>query len=83
MGTVLSRRGRALLVVGAAAGLVAVPAIAAAADPPGLDPPTCASTLARVDAWPGSIPTPDGPVHVFSDAYDSYLSRLPVCSSEA
>src|SRR3954471_14135744 len=83
MSTVLSHRGRALLVVGAAAGLVAVPAIAAAADPPGLDPPTCASTLARVDAWPGSIPTPDGPVHVFSDAYDSYLSQLPVCSDEA
>jgi hypothetical protein len=79
MSTHLSRRGRALLVAGAAAGLVAVPALASAADPPGLDPPSCARTLAHVHSWPGVIPIAGGHMTVYSDAFASYLARSPEC----
>jgi hypothetical protein len=76
----LSHSGRALLVAGAAASLIAGSAVAASADPPGVDPPSCAATLARVHGWPGEISTADGPVTVFSDAFYSYLASLPECS---
>ena len=81
MSTRLSHRGRALFVAGVAAGLVAVPAVAAWADPPGIDPPSCGHTLARVHAWPGVIPVADGQLTVFSDAYDSHLDRSPECGT--
>ncbi|NYJ08331.1 hypothetical protein [Petropleomorpha daqingensis] len=75
-----SRLSRALLVAGVAGGLVAVPAVAAWADPPGIDPPSCAHTLARVHQWPGTIATSHGTVTLVSDAYDSYLARQPECA---
>ena len=49
----------------------------AAADPPGLDPESCSSTLARAAAWPG--PMDDG-YRLVSDSYDGYLSRQPACT---
>jgi hypothetical protein len=79
----ITTHSRALLVAGAVAGLVAGSVgvtTVAAADPPGLDPPSCATTLARVHSWPGQIVTADGPVSVYSDAFESYLSSLPACS---
>jgi hypothetical protein len=79
MNSQLSRRGRVLFVAGVAAGLAAVPAAAAFADPPGIDPPSCAQTLQRVHQWPGTITTSHGPVTLVSDAFDSYLARSPEC----
>ena len=79
MSTRLSRPGRALLVAGVTAGLVGVPAVAAYADPPGIDPPGCAQTLQRVHQWPGTITTSHGALTLVSDAYDSYLARSPEC----
>jgi hypothetical protein len=79
MSTHLSPRGRVVLVAGVVAGLVAVPAGAALADPPGIDPPSCEQTLLKVNLWPGTIDTASGRVTVFSDGYDSYLSRSPEC----
>jgi len=72
-------RSRALLVAGVTAALVGVPAVGAFADPPGIDPPSCAQTLQRVHQWPGTISTSDGPVTLVSDAFDSYLARSPEC----
>jgi hypothetical protein len=74
-----TRRSRALLVAGVTAGLVAVPAVAAWADPPGIDPPSCEQTLQRVHQWPGTMTTSHGTVTLVSDAYDSYLARQPEC----
>ena len=51
----------------------------ATADPPALDPETCANTLDRAQAWPGRL---DDDVRLVSDGYYSYLSRLPVCQTE-
>jgi hypothetical protein len=79
MSTQLSRRGRVLLIAGAAAGLVAIPAVASAADPPGIDPPSCARTLADVTGWPGVIPIAGGQMTVFSDAFYSHLARSAEC----
>jgi hypothetical protein len=81
MSTRISHRGRAFLVAGVAAGLVAVPAVAAWADPPGIDPPSCALTLTRVHSWPGVIPVGDGQLTVYSDAFDSSLARSPECGT--
>jgi hypothetical protein len=80
MSSHLARHGRALLVAGVTAGLVAVPAVAALADPPGIDPPSCEQTLQRVHSWPGSIETSSGSVTLVSDAYGSYLARQPECA---
>jgi hypothetical protein len=74
-----TRRSRALLVTGVAAGLVVVPAVAAFADPPGIDPTSCEQTLQRAHLWPGTIETAHGPVTLVSDAYDSYLAHSPEC----
>jgi hypothetical protein len=49
---------------------------AAAADPPGLDFDPCVNTLERAAQWPGTLG--DGS-RQFSDGFDSYLSRQPVC----
>jgi hypothetical protein len=85
MSTHLSPRGRVVLVAGVvagvAAGLVAVPAGAALADPPGLDQPSCEQTLLKVNLWPGTIDTASGRFTVFSDGYDSYLAHSPECTS--
>jgi hypothetical protein len=81
MSTHRSRSGRAVLVAGVTAGLIAVPAGAALADPPGIDPPSCEQTLLKVDLWPGTIDTAAGRITVFSDGYDSYLARSPECTS--
>jgi hypothetical protein len=49
---------------------------AAAADPPAVDFDPCANTLERAAQWPGTLG--DGSRH-YSDGFDSYLSRQPVC----
>src|SRR5690349_4479122 len=70
-----ARSARTVLVAGVVAGLVAVPAGAALADPPGIDPPSCQQTLLKVNLWPGTIQTAHGTVTLFSDGYDSHLAR--------
>jgi hypothetical protein len=67
-----------LFSVATATALACTGATTAAADPPWEDFDACANTLARVSVWPGTLG--DGSIH-FSDAYDSYLSRQPACSS--
>ena len=76
-----ARSARTVLVAGVVAGLVAVPAGAALADPPGIDPPSCQQTLLKVNLWPGTIQTAQGTVTLFSDGYDSYLARRPECTA--
>ena len=49
----------------------------AAADPPALDFDPCVNTLERAGQWPGVLS--DG-TRLYSDAFDSYLSRQPACS---
>ncbi len=71
------RRTAAAFLVTAAA-LVAVAPVAAA-HPPEMNIP-CALLLARAAEWPGTTQTPDGPIRLFSDAYNSYLSSQPVCA---
>jgi hypothetical protein len=85
MATTLPLRRRALVATGtavvAAAGLIGATAVAASADPAALNRSPCSVTLDRVLSWPGEIPTPDGLVRHFSDAFDSYLSSLPECAA--
>jgi hypothetical protein len=52
----------------------------AAADPPALDDDPCATALARVTSWPGTMTDGDDVVRLVSDAHDSYLSRVGECS---
>jgi hypothetical protein len=59
--------------------LVAAGGSVASADPPSLDPETCANVLDRAQAWPGTL---DDAVRLVSDAFDSYLARLPFCQPE-
>jgi len=75
-----ARLPRTVLVAGVVAGLIALPAGAALADPPGIDPPSCQQTLLKVTSWPGTIQTADGTVTLVSDAYDSYLTQSPECT---
>ena len=50
----------------------------AAADPPALNYETCATTLDRVQVWPGVVSAaPD--VRLVSDSFDSYVYRQPRC----
>jgi hypothetical protein len=48
----------------------------AAADPPGVDFDPCVNTLERAGQWPGTLG--DGS-RLFSDGFDTYLSRQPAC----
>jgi hypothetical protein len=76
-----ARRTRGLAAGFAFVATVAVVGIggsAANADPPALDPDTCANVLDRAQAWPGTL---DGGVRLYSDGFDSYLGRLPVCQT--
>jgi hypothetical protein len=75
-----ARLPRTVLLAGVVAGLVVVPAGAALADPPGIDPASCQQTLLKVTSWPGTSQTADGPVTLVSDAYDSYLAHSPECT---
>jgi hypothetical protein len=59
--------------------LVGVGGSVASADPPALDPETCANVLDRVQVWPGT--TSDG-VRLVSDGFDSYLAGHPSCQTE-
>ncbi|TQN41473.1 hypothetical protein FHU33_0841 [Blastococcus colisei] len=81
--SVPSRRNhRATLVtVALAGGLVVLPPTTASADPPDLDLPTCSSTLARAQVWPGLVPTPEGQYRHVSDGFVSYLLRQPECTA--
>jgi hypothetical protein len=63
----------------ATAALVSFGGSVASADPPALDPETCANHLDRAQAWP-SLPTDD--VRFVSDGFDSYLARHPSCQTE-
>ena len=51
----------------------------ATADPPALDPETCANTLDRAQFFPGTL---DGDVRLVSDGFDSYLGRASACRTE-
>lgn len=51
----------------------------ATADPPALDPETCANVLDRAQQWPG---TGAGDVRLVSDGFDSYLARHPSCQTD-
>jgi hypothetical protein len=75
-----ARLPRTVLLAGVVAGLVAVPAGAALADPPGIDPPSCQQILLKVTSWPGTIETANGTVTLFSDAYESHLAHSPECT---
>ena len=69
----------AAVTLAAATGLSCLaPTGAAAAEPPAVTVDPCAELLAQAAAWPGEVAP--GTRH-FSDAYDGYLSRQPVCSS--
>ena len=58
--------------------LVGLGSSVASADPPALDPDTCANVLDRAQAWPGAL---DDGTRLVSDAYDSYLSRDDSCQT--
>lgn len=51
----------------------------ASADPPALDPETCANTLDRAQFFPGTL---DGEIRLVSDGFDSYLARHSSCQTE-
>ncbi len=59
--------------------LVGLGGSVASADPPALDPETCANTLDRAQFFPGTL---DGDVRLVSDGFDSYLARHPSCQTE-
>ena len=52
----------------------------ASGDPGVAAPETCRESLPSAVEWPGEVLTEDGPVIRFSDAYYSYLVRLPSCA---
>ena len=59
--------------------LVGVGGSVASADPPALDPDTCANTLDRAQFFPGTL---DGDVRLVSDGFDSYLARTSACRTD-
>ena len=59
--------------------LVGVGGSVATADPPALDPETCANSLDRAQVWPGTL---TDEVRLVSDGFASYLARSPVCQTE-
>jgi hypothetical protein len=75
------RTHRATLATFALAGGLVVVGPPAAADPPPLDPPTCSSTLARAQVWPGVVATPERQYRHVSDGFVSYLLRQPECTT--
>lgn len=55
---------------------------AAVADSPASDQSGCSLLLARAASWPGGFVDESGATHrLVSDAYASYLSAQPLCSS--
>jgi hypothetical protein len=62
----------------ATAGLVLFGPSPASADPPSLNVDPCEQTLLLAAEWPST--SADGSRH-FSDAFDSYLSRQPACTT--
>ena len=58
--------------------LVGLGGSVATADPPALDPDTCANVLDRAQAWPGVL---DDGTRLVSDGYSSYLSQDPSCQT--
>jgi hypothetical protein len=59
--------------------LVGAGGAVATADPPGIDPDTCADVLDRAQFFPGTL---DGDVRLVSDGFDSYLSRHAACQTD-
>jgi hypothetical protein len=59
--------------------LVGLGGSVASADPPALDPDTCANVLDRAQAWPGAL---DDGTRLVSDGFDSYLSRHQSCQTQ-
>ena len=59
--------------------LVGLGGSVASADPPALDPDTCANVLDRAQAWPGAL---DDGTRLVSDAFNSYLSAQEACQSD-
>jgi hypothetical protein len=78
-----ARRTRGLaasFTVAVTVALVGLGSPVATADPPALDAETCANTLDRAQAWPGTL---TGDVRLVSDAFDSYLGRHPACRTQS
>ena len=73
-----TRRTLAAASTAVVAGLFLTAGGPAAADPPAQNVDPCVQELARATEWPSN--SSDSPRY-FSDAYDSYLSRQPACSS--
>ena len=67
-------------VVATLAALLLVPSTATA-DPPALNRDPCAQLLARAAIWPGGLEDDSGTVRLVSDAYVSYVSSQPDCTS--
>lgn len=75
------RTRSAAVTVASALVLLGASGAVAAADPPSLDRDPCATTLARVTIWPGTMSVGDREVRLVSDAFDGYLDRQPSCQS--
>ena len=80
----LSHRTGRRAVITVAAGVLMAGAVSgvAAADPPALDRDPCSVTIAAAGVWPGTLDVEHHQYRLASDAYDSYLSRQPVCSPD-
>ena len=72
------RRTLATASTAVAAGLLVTLGGPAAADPPPLNVDPCVQELAKAAEWPSNSSDDQ---RYFSDAYASYLSRQPACSS--
>ena len=67
-----------VVTLAAATAMACLSGTAASAEPPAVIVDPCSELLAQAAQWPGEVA--DGTRH-FSDAYDSYLSRQPVCAT--
>jgi hypothetical protein len=67
-----------VVTLAATGGLAALGTTAAVAEPPAVIVDPCAELLAQAAVWPGVVAP--GTRH-FSDAYESYLSRQPACTT--
>jgi hypothetical protein len=77
------RTGRTAVIT-VAAGVLMAGAVSgvAAADPPALDRDPCSVAIAAAGVWPGTYDTAHHQYRLVSDAYDSYLSSQPECSTD-
>jgi hypothetical protein len=74
----ITRRTLAAAFTAVVAGLFLTAGGPAAADPPAQNVDPCVQELAKAAEWPSNSSDDQ---RYFSDAYSSYLSRQPACSS--